>query len=163
MAACLVHGHARGVDGLNCSHAVTFDAGDLDETADGVAGHTEVVFHGDLRGVFDLFVGAVERSYQSAGGHGAGNPDLALASDFSSGDAGVFFIEDSDGGGGEEVTDDSSFVSSIDETQVVVREGGNDACSSVGGGGDNAATCCVLFIDGHGVDRDPVHRGEWVL
>jgi hypothetical protein len=56
----LVHGHAAGVDGLDCAHAVAFDTGNLDEAADGVAGHAEVVFHGDLGGVFDLGVGAVE-------------------------------------------------------------------------------------------------------
>ena len=56
----LVHGEAAGVDGFDGTHTVAFDAGDLDEAADGVAGHAEVVFHGDLRGVFDLVVRSVE-------------------------------------------------------------------------------------------------------
>jgi hypothetical protein len=41
-----------------------------------------------------------------------------------------------------------------------VRDGGDDACCSVGGRGDDAASGGVLFIDGHGVDGDPVERGE---
>jgi len=60
VVASFVHRHAAGVDGFDRAHAVAFDAWDLDEAADGVAGHAEVVFHGDLGGVFDLGVGAVE-------------------------------------------------------------------------------------------------------
>ena len=102
----LVHGHAAGVDGFHRAHAVALDAGDLDEAADGVAGHAEIVLHGDFGGVLDLVVGSVERGDQSSGGHGAGDADFALAADFGSGDAGVFFVEDADGGGGEEVAED---------------------------------------------------------
>ena len=107
VVAGLVHGHAGGVDGFDGAHAVALDAGDLDEAADGVAGHAEVVLHGDLGGVFDLGVGAVEGGDESSGGHAAGDADFALAADFGSGDAGVFFVEDADGGGGEEVADDA--------------------------------------------------------
>ena len=96
-----------GVDGFDRSHAVALDAGDLDEAADGVAGHAEVVLHGDLGGVLDLGVGAVECGDQTSGGHRAGDADLALAADLGSGDAGVLFVEDADGGGGEEVADDA--------------------------------------------------------
>ena len=96
-----------GVDGFDGAHAVALDAGDLDEAADGVAGHAEVVLHGDLGGVFDLGVGAVECGDEASGGHAAGYADFALAADFGSGDAGVFFVEDADGGGGEEVADDA--------------------------------------------------------
>src|SRR5260370_23329880 len=60
VVAGFVHGHAAGVDGFDGAHAVALDAGDLDEAADGVAGHAEVVLRGDLGGVFDLGVGAVE-------------------------------------------------------------------------------------------------------
>jgi hypothetical protein len=60
VVAGLVHGHAAGVDGFDGAHAVALDAGDLDEATDGVAGHAEVVFHGDLSGVLHLFIGAVE-------------------------------------------------------------------------------------------------------
>ena len=153
MVACFVHGHAAGVDGFDGSHAVAFDAGDLDEAADGVAGHAEVVLHGDLGSVFDLRVGAVECGDETTGGHAAGYAHFALAADFSSGDARVLFVEDADCGGGEEVTDETGFllcVGSFDEAHVVVSDGGDDS------GG-------VLLVDGHGVDRDPVHRGEGIF
>jgi len=53
VGAGVVDGEAGGVYGFDGAHAVAFDAGDLDEAADGVAGHAEVVLHGDLGGVFD--------------------------------------------------------------------------------------------------------------
>ena len=94
-------GEAGGVDGFDGAHAVALDAGDLDEAADGIAGHAEVVFHGDLGGVLDLGVGSAERGDEAAGSHGAGDADLALAADLGAGDAGVLLVEDADGGGGE--------------------------------------------------------------
>ena len=165
----LVHGEAAGVDGLDRAHAVALDAGDLDEAADGVAGHAEVVFHGDLGGVLDLFVGAVERGDQAAGGHRAGDADLALAADLGAGDAGVLLVEDADGGGGEEVADEAGVGlgggelaagQAGDEAEVVLGDGGDDAGGAVGGGGDDAATGGVLLVDGHGVDGDPVDGRE---
>ena len=84
VVAGFVHGHAGGVDGFDGAHAVALDAGDLDEAADGVAGHAEVVLHGDLGGVFDLGVGAVERGDEASGGHAAGYAYFALAADLRS-------------------------------------------------------------------------------
>jgi len=60
VVAGLMHGHSAGVDCFDCAHAVAFDAGNLNEASDGVAGHAEVMLHGDLGSVFDLGVGAVE-------------------------------------------------------------------------------------------------------
>ena len=51
----------------------------------------------------------------------------------------------------------------FDEVRVVVGDGGDDAGGSVGGGGDDAASGGVLFVDGHGVDGDPVDWGERVF
>src|SRR6202020_1924100 len=170
--AGLVHDDAGGVDGFDCAHAIAFDAGDLDEAADGVAGHAEVVLHGDLGGVLDLGVGAVESGDEASGGHAAGYADLALAAYFGSGDAGVFFVEDADGGGGEEVADDASFglfrgESGVGdfcyEAGVVMGDGGDDAGCSVGGGGDDTTSGGVLFVDSHGVDGDPVNRSEGIF
>jgi len=61
VGAGVVHGQAGGVDGFDGAHAVALDAGDLDEAADGVAGHAEVVLHADFGGVLDGGVVAVER------------------------------------------------------------------------------------------------------
>ena len=166
VVAGFVHGHAAGVDGFDCAHAVAFDAGNLHEAADGVAGHAEVVLHGDLGGVLDLGVGAVECGDQSAGGHRAGDADFALTADLRSGDAGVLFVEDADGGGGEEVAEDALplfCLRSFGEAHVVVRDGGDDSGGAVGGRGDDSASGGVLFVDRHCVHRDPVHGGERIF
>ena len=46
--------------------------------------------------------------------------------------------------------------------RVVVGDGGDDSGGSVGGRGDDAASGGVLFVDGHGVDGDPVDGRERV-
>lgn len=54
MAAVAAEGDAGGADGLDGADGVAFDAGDLDEAADRVAGEPEVVLDADLGGVLDL-------------------------------------------------------------------------------------------------------------
>ena len=105
MGALIVHREASGVDGFDGAHAVAFDAGDLHEAADGVAGHAEVVFHGDFGGVFDGGGVSVERGDETSGGHTAGYAYFALAADFGAGDAGVFFVEDANSCGRVEVAE----------------------------------------------------------
>ena len=46
---------------LHRAEGVALDAGDLDEPADRIAGHAEMVLHRDLGGVLDLLVRAAER------------------------------------------------------------------------------------------------------
>jgi len=167
VGAGVVDGEAGGVDGFDGSHAVAFDARDLDEAADGVAGHAEVVLHGDFGGVLDGGGVAVEGSDEASGGHAASYADFSLTTDFGAGDAGVFFVEDADGGGGEEVAEQAGLlfifgkiVAGVVEEEV--GDGGDDACGSVGGSGDDAASGGVLFVDGHGDEGDGVHGGERV-
>ena len=81
MHAVAQHGEARGVDGLDRTHRVAFNAGDLHEAADGVAGEAEVVLHADLCGVFDLRVGAAQRRRQPRRRHRASHADLTLTAD----------------------------------------------------------------------------------
>jgi len=167
VGAGIVDGEACGVDGFDCAHAVAFDAGDLDEAADGVAGHAEVVLHGDFGGVFDGGGVAVECGDEASGGHAASYADFSLTTDLGTGDAGVFFVENADGCGGEEVTEQAGLffvfgkiVAGVMEEEV--GDGGDDACGSVGGSGDDAAAGGVLFVDGHGDEGDGVHGGERV-
>nr|WP_232791413.1 hypothetical protein [Streptomyces capitiformicae] len=157
MGAVAAHGHAGGGDGFDGGHAVAFDAGDLDEAADGVAGEAEVVFHADLGGVLDLFGAAAEDFGEGAGGHGAGGADLALAADLGAGDGGVLLEEHADGAGGQQEADHSVLVRAGDEVDVVVQDGGDDAGRAVGGGGHHTAARRVLLVHGHRVERDPLH------
>ena len=60
-SSCFVHRDAAGVDGFDGAHGVALDAGDLYQSTDGVAGHAQVVLHGDFGGVLDLSVGSAHR------------------------------------------------------------------------------------------------------
>src|SRR3546814_17839781 len=99
MGAVADHRDAAGVDGLDGAHRVAFDAGDLDEAANGIAGEAEVVLHADFGGVLDLGVGAAERGGQPRGRHRAGAADLAPAAAFGARDAGGAAGEAPAGGG----------------------------------------------------------------
>ena len=91
-----------GGDRLVGAEGVALDAGDLDEAADRVAGHAEMVLHADLGGVLDLLVGAAEHRREPAGGHRGGDADLALAADLGARDRGVHLAQDGDGRGREQ-------------------------------------------------------------
>jgi hypothetical protein len=62
VAAGFLHGHARRVDGLHRSKGVPFNAGNLDKTTYGIAGHSKVMLHGNFRSVLDLFVNQGDRN-----------------------------------------------------------------------------------------------------
>ena len=79
MGPVAVHGQGGRVDGFHRGHGVTLDARDLNEPADGIAGESQVVLDGDLRGILDLGRSAAEQRRQSGGGHRASRPHLALA------------------------------------------------------------------------------------
>src|SRR5690348_17699547 len=74
--AVALHRHALGVDGLDRTHGVALDAGDLHQATDRVAGESEVVFHADLGGVLDLVHAATERCRERTGRHRTGHADF---------------------------------------------------------------------------------------
>ena len=113
----------RGGDGLDGAEAVALDAGDLDETPDGVAGHAEVMLEVDLRGVLDLGVGAAERGTEAGGGHGRGRADFALAADIGPRDRGVGLDDASDRGRDQQEVADAA-VGRADAVVPVVADDG---------------------------------------
>ena len=159
VGAVAVHGQGGGGDGLDGAEGVAFDAGDLHEAPDGIAGHAEVVFHADFSGVFDLGVGAAEGSGEAGCGHRAGDTDFALAADFGAGDRGVEFEEAADGGGGEDEGFEAFGGAAGHHVAVVAQHGGDDAGGAVGGGGDDAAAGGVFLVHGDGEEADAVHGG----
>ena len=61
MAAVAVQRERCRGDRLDRAEGVALDARDLDQPADRIAGHAEVMLHRDLGGVLDLVVRAPER------------------------------------------------------------------------------------------------------
>ena len=70
---------ADGVDGAHRGNGVALDAGDLNETADGVAGQSQMMLAGDLGSVLDLVNVQGEQLTKSRGSHCAGGANLSLA------------------------------------------------------------------------------------
>ena len=107
---------------LTDADRVAFDAGDLHQPADRVAGQPQVVLDTDLGRVLDLLRGAAEDLGEPRGRHGASRPDLTLAAHLGTGDGGTLLEQDPDRGGGEQESDHP----------VVVGAGDELACSSAG-------------------------------
>ena len=75
-----------GVEGAGSCEGVTFDAWDLDEAADRVAGHAEMMFESHLAGVFNLCHAASEDLASRTSCHCASYTDLALTPHFGTRD-----------------------------------------------------------------------------
>lgn len=148
-----------GIEGAAGGVGVAFDTGDLDETADRVAGHTEVVLKTHLGSVFGSFETTAEAVVGSSGGHRAGYSDFGLASGFCTGDGGEGFGDVTDktcGGKGVEHADTGGVAGRGD----VVKNAREYATAATGGGGDDAAATGILFADGEGIGEDETTRLE---
>ena len=83
------------VDGAHGGHGVALDAGDLYQSAHGIAGQSQVMLQRDLGGVLDLVDAHTEQLAQGGGGHGAGGAYLGLTAALCPADGGI---------GGDEIT-----------------------------------------------------------
>ena len=68
------------VHGFDCTHGVAFYTRDLNQAGDRVAGHAEVMLHGNLGRNQDLFHAAPHGFGECRGGHRRRHPDFRLAS-----------------------------------------------------------------------------------
>ena len=59
----------RILDAFPLAKAIALDTGHLHQPADWVAGEPEIMLHADFRGIFDLCVGAAERSGKTSSSH----------------------------------------------------------------------------------------------
>ena len=78
-----------GVKGTGCSVCVALNAGNLYETAHGVAGHTQMVLKGHFGGVFDLRRTPAKQLVGSGGSHSASHTHFALTAHLGTRDGGV--------------------------------------------------------------------------
>src|SRR5699024_4489323 len=92
--------------------------------------------------------------------HRAGHADLALTTDFGAGDGRVFLVQNADGAGGEQEFDDPVFVRARAEPVVIMQYGGDDARGAIGGRGDHPSAGGIFFVDGQGIQVDPVEDGQ---
>lgn len=142
-----------GVEGSSGGVGVAFDARNLYESADGVAGHAKVVLKTHLGSVFCGTESATEAVVGGSGGHSAGDSDFCLTSSFCSGDGGEGFgdvADDACRGEGVEDADAGGVAGGGD----VVEYAGKYTATATGGGGDDASATGIFFADGEGVGED---------
>ena len=116
------------------------------------------MLHADLGRVLDLLGCAAHHRAQRTGGHRAGDADFALAADFGTADRRVLLVENPDRRRGEQEVDDALIIRPGYESRVVMQHCGHDAGRTVGRRGDDAAAGSVLFVDGEGVEVDPIEH-----
>src|SRR5581483_7696926 len=107
--AVAAHRHALCVDRFHRAHRVAFDAGDLHQPTDRIAGEAEVVLHADFGGVFHLVDRTAQRGGQTARRHRAGHADFALTADFRAADGSVLLVKNADRAGGQQEIDNAVF------------------------------------------------------
>ena len=157
--------HVAGVHGPQGGHGIALDAGDLDETADGVAGQTQMVLHGDLCRVLHLIQVLTVELRQGGGGHGAGGADLGLTAALGAGDGGVALGQAADDARGGEAPDDL-LVGEAPGDLGIAQHGREDTAGAAGGGGDDQTVVGVLLRHrvGEGGDHlEFLQGGEIVL
>ena len=99
----------------------------------------------DLRCVLHLFGCAAHNSGKTCSGHRACRADLALASDFSTGNRGITFEQVTDGSGGQQERGHTLIIGIVHEVPIIVEHGGDDACRAVGRRSDDTASPGVLL------------------
>ena len=77
-----------GVECACCSVGVAFDARDLHQTANGVAGHAEVMFQSHFGCILHTGQTTAEAVVSSGGRHGTCHPHFGLATGFGTGNGG---------------------------------------------------------------------------
>lgn len=87
------HGIRIGIHGTGGSIGIAFDAGDLHQTANRVAGQSQMVFQSHFGCIFDLCRCASEQLGCGSGRHGTSYAHFSLASYFSTG-YGCIFLHD---------------------------------------------------------------------
>ena len=97
-------------DRLHRPDSISFDARNLHQPSDGIAGQAQIVLHSDLGGVLDLLRRTTENLSQRTGRHRASGADLALAADFCAGDRRSLLIDRAQGARNEQEVDDGVIV-----------------------------------------------------
>src|SRR5262245_28808420 len=107
MRSVAAQGERCRVDRLHSSKGIAFDAGDLHQSADWIAGHAQMMLNPDFSGVFNLVVAAAERGGEPGRRHRTGYSDFTLASDFGPGDRSIHLAQGADGRRSQEEGADS--------------------------------------------------------
>jgi len=104
---------------LGRAHGVALDARNLHQPANGVAGHAEIVLHGNLGSVLHLSVGASKGGSQATCGHGTGYAHFALAADFGAADGRILLVQDADSRRSQEETHQAFMIGPGNEAFIV--------------------------------------------
>ena len=97
------------ITGIHCPHSrygITLDAGDLNQSANRIAGQTQMVLHSNFCSIFYLIQVLPVKLSQCGGCHRAGSANLCLTAAFCAGDRGVALGEAADNAGGGKPPDD---------------------------------------------------------
>src|ERR1700722_17731375 len=100
MIAIGVHCVAHRMDRLDCTHGVSFNTGNLHETADRITCQSQIVLHPNFCCIFNLFICAAKCGGQSSCSHRCCHAHFSLASHLCCRKRGSFFVKNADRGSG---------------------------------------------------------------
>ena len=151
----------RGMHRLHRAHRIAFDARNLHQPADRIAGHPQVVLHRNLRRVLHLPVRAAHRRNQSAGRHRARHAHLALASNLRSADRRILLVENPNRRRGQKESNDPIMIGVQSRSaRKYARHRRHHSRGSVRRRRHHAPTRGILLVHRHRIYRHPVQRRQ---
>ena len=160
MCAITTQCHPCRIHGFDRAHRIAFDARNLHQTADRITGQTQVMFHANFSGIFDLCIGTTKRSGQTARRHRTCHTNLALTTDLSTRNRRIEFVQNPDRTCRKQKIH-HTFIGCIRyKSLVIMQHRWHDAGSTIGRCGNDATTRRVFFIGRNRVQTDPIHHRE---
>ena len=146
-------GKLHRVQSAHSGDGVALDAGNLHKSVYGVAGKSEVVFHTNLCGVFNLSEVEAEQLRNRRGSHTARSAALRLTAALRSayGRVGFNYVAYYSRRSKRAV---NVLVRKAVLMLLVIKHCGNYSAGSAGRGGDYRASACVLLRNSKGVCAD---------
>ena len=142
-----------GIHGAIRCDCVALDAGNLHQTADGIAGQTQVMLHSHFCGIFYLIQILSVQLSQCGSSHGTGGADFSLAAALRTGDGCVSLGQVADDAGGGKTTADL-LVGIASGFLGIAQHSGQNTAGTAGGCGDNRAVVCILLGNRIGISCD---------
>lgn len=151
-----------GVKRTSSRVSITFNAGNLNESANRVASHSEVVLKTHFRCIFYLRRTSSEELNGSSCTHSTSHTHFALASHFRTGNGGVLLHDISDETGRCESPQNTCFGEMLALPEVVENTWQNTA-GTAGGSRHDLAAGGVFLAHGQGIGKDESAAAEIVV
>ena len=141
------------VHSTHSSNGISFDAGDLHQTADGVAGQTQVMLHSHFSGILHLLQTQTVQLSQCSSSHGTSRANLSLAAALGAGNGGIVLDQCADDTSGGQTAEDL-IVGQVAGLLHIAQNCRQNTAGTTGGCSDDNAVVGILLGHSESVGAD---------